>query len=152
MAAVTVCSDFGDQENKICHCFHFFSFYECESWAIKKQSHLFADKGPYSQSCGFSSGHVWMWELDYKEGWALKNWHFWPVVLEKTLESPLDCKEIKPVNPKGNQPWILIGGIDAEAEVSILWLPDADPTHWKRPQCCERLRAKGEGCSRGRDY
>ena len=82
---------------------------------IKKQRRYFADKGPSSQRYGFSSGHVWMWELDYKESWALKNWCFWTVVLEKTLESPLDCKEIKSVSPKGNQPWTLIGRTDAEA-------------------------------------
>ena len=76
-------------------------------WSLKKQKHHFADKGPYSQSYSFSSSHVWMWEVDHKEGWALKNWCFPIVVLEKTLESPLDCKEIKSVNPKGNQPWIL---------------------------------------------
>ena len=80
-------------------------------------------KGPYSQSYGFSSSHVWMWELDYKESWALKNWCFWTVVLEKTLEGPLDWKEIQPVNPKGNQPWIFIGRTDAEAEAPILWPP-----------------------------
>ena len=91
---------------------------------IKKQRHYFADKDPYSQSYGFSSSHVWMWELDHKEGWVLKNWCFWTVVLEKTLESPLDCKEIQPVNPKGNQPWIFIGRTDAEAETPILWPPD----------------------------
>ena len=77
-----------------------------------------------SQSYGFSSGHVWMWELDYKESWALKNWCFWIVVLEKTLESPLDCKKIQPVHHKGNQPWIFIGRTDAEAETSTLWPPD----------------------------
>ena len=76
---------------------------------FKKQRYHFANKGLYNQSYGFSSSHVWMWKLDYKESWALKNWCFWTVVLEKTLESPLDCKEIKPVNPKGNQPWIFIG-------------------------------------------
>ena len=76
-----------------------------------------------SQSYGFSSSHVWMWELDYTESWVLKNWCFW-TLLEKTLESPLDCKEIKPVNPKGNQSWIFIGRTDAEAETSILWPPD----------------------------
>ena len=70
----------------------------------------------YSQSYGLSSSHVWMWELDYKEGWVLKNWCFWTVVLKKTLESPLDCKEIKPVDPKGNQSWIFIGRTDAKAE------------------------------------
>ena len=90
-----------------------------------KQRHYFANKGPSIQSYGFSSGHVWMWELDHKGSWALKNWCFWTVVLEKTLESPLDCKEIKPVNPKGNQSWIFIGRTDAEAEAPILetWLP-----------------------------
>ena len=91
---------------------------------IKKQRHYFAD-GPSSQSYSFSSSHVWMWELDHKEGWALKNWCFWTVVLEKTLKSPLNCKEIKPVNPKGNQSWIFIGRTDAEAEAPILWPPDA---------------------------
>ena len=90
---------------------------------IKKQRHYFADKGLSSQSYGFSSSHVWMWELDHKEGWALKNWCFWTVVLEKTLESLLDCK-IKPVNPNRNQSWIFIGRTDAEAEVPILWPPD----------------------------
>ena len=73
---------------------------------LKKQRHYFSNKGPSSQSSGFSSGDVWMWELDYKENWALMNWCFWTVVLEKTLESPLNCKEVKPVNPKGNQSWI----------------------------------------------
>ena len=92
---------------------------------IKKERHYFADKGRSSQSYGFSSSHVWMWELDYKQSWALKNWCFRTVVLEKTLESPLGSKEIKLVNPKGNQSWIFIGGTDAEAEASILWPPDA---------------------------
>ena len=91
---------------------------------IKKQRHYFADKGPYSQSYGFSSSHVWMWDLDHKKSWVLKNWCFWTVVLEKILESPLDCKEIKPVNAKGNQPWIFIGTTDAKAEAPILWPPD----------------------------
>ena len=77
----------------------------------------------YSQSYSFSSSHAWLWELDHKEGWAPKNWSFWTVVLEKTLESPLDCK-IKPVNPKGDQPWVFIGRTDVEAEAPILWLPD----------------------------
>ena len=74
---------------------------------------------------GVSSGHVWMWELDYEEGWAPKNWCFWTVVLEKTLESPLDCKEIQPIHPKGDQSWVFIGRTNAEAETPILWLPDA---------------------------
>ena len=89
---------------------------------IKKQRHSFANKGLSSQSYGFSSSHVWMWELDLKESWALKNWCFWTVVLEKTLESPLDCKEIQPVHPKGNQSWIFIGRTDAETPT--LWPPD----------------------------
>ena len=92
---------------------------------IKKQRHYFANKGPSSQSYGFSSGHVWMWELDYKENWEPKNWCFWTVVLEKTLGSPLDSKEIQPVHPKGNQSWIFIGRTDAKAETPILWQPDA---------------------------
>ena len=90
---------------------------------IKKQRHYFVNKGPSSQGYGFSSIHVWRWELDYKESWVLKIWCFWTALLEKTLESPLDCKEIKPINPKGNQPWIFIGRTD-EAETPILWLPD----------------------------
>ena len=93
-----------------------------EDQCIKKQRHHFADKGPYSQIYGFSSSHVRMWELNHKEDWAPTNWCFWTVVLEKTPESPLDSKEIKPVNPKGNQPWIFIGRTDAEA--LIFWPPD----------------------------
>ena len=87
---------------------------------IKNQRHYFANKGPSSQSYGLYSSHVWMWELDYKESWAPKNWCFWIVVLEKTLESPLDCKKIQLVNPKGNQSWILVGRTDAEAATPIL--------------------------------
>ena len=89
-----------------------------------RNKHYLADKGPSSQSYGFSSSHVWMWELDYKESWAQKNWCFWVVVLEKTLESPLDCKEIQQVHPKGDQSWVFIGRTDAEAETPILWPPD----------------------------
>ena len=91
---------------------------------IKKQRHYFANKGPSSQSYGFSCSYIWMWELDHKESWGLKNWCFWTVVLQKTLESPLDCK-IKPVNPEGSQSWIFIGRTDTEAETPILWPPDA---------------------------
>ena len=91
---------------------------------IKKQRHYFVNKGPSSQSYGFSSSHVWMWELDFKENWAPKNWCFWTVLLEKTLESPSDYKEIQPVNAKGNQSWIFIGRNDAEAEAPILWPSD----------------------------
>ena len=92
---------------------------------IKKQRHYFADKGLSSQSHVFSSSHEWMWELDYKESWAQNNWCFWTVVLEKTLESPLDCKEIELIYPKGNQSWIFTGKTDAKAETPILWPPDA---------------------------
>ena len=95
---------------------------------IKKQKHYFANKGPSSQSYDFSSSHIWMWGLDYKESWVLKNWCFWPVVLEKTLESPLHWKEIKPVNSQKNQSWIFIGRTDAKAEAPILWPSDAK--HW----------------------
>ena len=90
---------------------------------IKKQRHYFVNKGPSSQGYGFSSGHVWMWELDSKESWVQKNWCFWTMVLEKTLQSPLDCKEIQPVHPKGSQSWIFIGRTDAET--LIFWPPDA---------------------------
>ena len=95
--------------------------YDKHRQCIKKQRHHFADKGSYSQSYGFSSSHVWMWELDYKGSWGLKNWCFRTVALEKTLKSPLDSKNIKPVNPKGNQPLIFIGRSGAEAEALILW-------------------------------
>ena len=91
---------------------------------ILEQTDYFADKGPFSQSYGFSSSHVWMWELNHKESWALKNCCFWTVVLEKTLESSLDCKEIQPVHLKGNQSWIFIGRTDAQAETPILGPPD----------------------------
>ena len=111
---------------------------------IKKQRHYFVNKGPSSQVYGFSSGHVWMWELDYKESWALKHWCFWTVVLEKTLESPLDCKEIQPVHFKGDQSWLFIDRTDVEAETPILWPPDVDSWLLKKPWCWERLRAGGE--------
>ena len=93
--------------------------------SILKSRHYFANKHLSSQSYSFSSGHVRMWELDCEESWVLKNWCFWTVVLEKTLQSPLDCKKIQPVHPKGNQSWILIGRTDAEPETPILWPPDA---------------------------
>ena len=89
--------------------------------SIFRSRHYFANKGPCSRGYGFSSGHVWMWELDCEEGWAPKNWCFWSVVLEKTLESPLDCKAIQPVYSKGDQSWVFIGRTDAEAETPILW-------------------------------
>ena len=93
--------------------------------SILNGRHYFVNKGLSSQSNGFSSSHVWMWELDYKESWAPRNWCFWTVVLEKTLESPLDSKEIQPVHPKGNQSWMFIGRTDAKAETPIVWPPDA---------------------------
>ena len=100
----------------------------------KKQRSYFAYKGPSSQSYGFSRNHVWMRELDYKESWAQKNWCFWTVVLERTLESPLDCKEIQPVHPEGDQSWIFIGRTDTEAETPILWPPDVENwLIWKDP-------------------
>ena len=95
--------------------------YDKPRQCIEKWRHHFVDKGPYSQNYSFSSSHVWMWELDHKEGWVPKNWCFWTVEMEKTLESPLDSKEIKLVNPKGNQPWSFIGKISVEAETPILW-------------------------------
>ena len=91
---------------------------------FKKQRYYFANKVSSSQGYGFSSSHVWMWELDCEEGWVPKNWCFWTVVLEKTLENPLGCKEIQPVHPKGDQSWVFIGKTDIEAETSILWPPD----------------------------
>ena len=90
---------------------------------IKKQRHDFANEGLYRQSYVFSSSHVWLWELDHKESWAPKNWYFWTVVLEKTLESPLDCKKIQPVHPKGDQSWVFTGRTDVEAETPIFWPP-----------------------------
>ena len=118
---------------------------------IRKQRHYFANKGLHSQNYGFSSSHVWMWELNHKKSWVPKNWCFWTLVMEKTLESPLGCKEIKPVNSKVNQSWIFIGRTDDEAEAPILWPPDAKSQHWKRPWCWERLKAGGEGDNRGQD-
>ena len=117
---------------------------------IKKQRHYFANKGPFSQGYGFSSRHVWMRELNHKESWTLKNWCFWTVVLEKTLESPLDCKEIQPVHPKGDQSWVFMGRTDVEVETPILWPPDVK--NWlTKPWCWERLKARGEGDDRGWD-
>ena len=92
---------------------------------IQKQRHYFANKGLSSQGYGFSSGQVWMWKLDCKESWVLKNWCFWTVVLEKTFESPLDCKEVQPVHPRGDQSWVFLGGTDAKAETPVLWPPHA---------------------------
>ena len=107
---------------------------------IKKQRHYFAHKYPSSQGYGFSSGHVWMWELDCQERWVLKNWCFWTVVLEKTLESPLDCKEIQPVRSKGHRSWVFFGRTDAKAETPILWPPEVKS--W----------LIGKDCDAGRDW
>ena len=112
---------------------------------IKKQRHCFANKSLTSQSYGFSNSHVWIWELDYKESWAPKNWSFWTVVLEKTLESPLDCKEIQLVHPKGNQFWMFIGRTDAKREIPILW-----PLMWRTDSFEKTLMlGKIEGGRRG---
>ena len=118
---------------------------------IKKQRHYFANKDPSSQGYGFSRSHVRMWELEYKKSWALKKWCFWTVVLEKTLESPLDYKEIQPVYPKGDQSRVFIERTDVEAETPILQSWCKELTHLKRPWCGERLRAGGEGDNRGWD-
>ena len=118
---------------------------------FKKQRHYFANKCPSSQSYGFSSSHIWMWELDHKESWALKNWCFWTMVLEQTLESPLDCKGIKPVNLQGNQSWIFNGRTDAKAEAPTPWPADAknwftgkDPNAGKDWRQEEKGRTKDE--------
>ena len=103
--------------------------YDQPRYHIKKQRHYFANKGLSSQGYGFSSGHVWMWELDCEESWVLKNWCFWTVVLERTLESPLDCKESQPVRPKGDQSWVFIVRTDAEAKLQyfghLMWRDDS---------------------------
>ena len=117
---------------------------------LKTQRQYFVNKGPSSQGYGFSSSHVWMWELYYEESWAPKNWCFWTVVLEKTLESPLDCKEIQSVHSKGDQSWVFFGRTDAKAETPILWPPHAKS--WligKKLWCWEGLRAGREGDDRG---
>jgi len=118
---------------------------------VFEQRHYFANKGLSSQDHGFSSGHVRMWEFDYQESWVQKNWCIWTVVLEKTLESSLDCKEIHPVHPKADQSWVFIGRT-VEAETPILWPPDVKSwLIWKRPWCWERLQAGGEGDDRRLD-
>ena len=116
----------------------------------KMQRHYFANKGLSSQGYGFFTGHVWMWELDHKESWAPKNCCFWTVVLEKPLQSPLNCKELKPVNPKGNQSWIFIGRCWSWNS-NTLATSCKELTNWKRPWCWERLKVEGEGDDRGWD-
>ena len=118
---------------------------------IKKQRHYFANNGLSSQSYISSSSHVWMWELNYKESWILKNWCFWTVVLEKALESPLVCKEIQPFHPKGNQSWIFIGRTDAEVETPILWPHDVkNRLVGKDPDAGKDWRQKKKGTMRMR--
>ena len=123
--------------------------YDQPRQCFKKQRHYFANQGPSSQSYGFSSSHVWMWELDYKESWALKNWCFWTVVLEKTLESPLDCKEIQPVHPKGDQSWCSLERLILKLKLQyfghLMWLIGKDPDAGKD------WRQGGEGDDRGWD-
>ena len=115
---------------------------------IKKQRLYFGNRGPFRQGC-FANSHVWRWELDYKESWTPKNWCFWTEVLEKTLRSPLDCKEIQPVHPKVNQSWIFIGRTDVEAETPILWPLDAKSwLIWKDSDPGKGLKAGGEGDDR----
>ena len=112
------------------------------------QRHYFASKGPSSQGYGFSSSHVWMWELDYKESWAQKNWCFWIVVLEKTPESPLDCKEIQPVHPKGDKSWVFTGRTDLEAETPVLWPPHAKSwLIWKDPDAGKAWKWEEKGAT-----
>ena len=118
---------------------------------IKKQRHYFANKGPSSQSYGFSNDHVWMWKLDYKESWVPKNWCLWIVVLEKTLESPLDCKKIQLIHSKGNQSWIFIGRTHDEAETLILWSPDAKNWLIGKAPFAGKIEGRGEGDDRGWD-
>ena len=121
-------------------------------WDIKRRlSYYFANKGPSSQGYGFSNGHVWTWKLDCEERWAPKNWCFWAVVLEKTLESPLDCKEMQPVPPKGDQSWVFIGRTDAKAETPVLWPPHVKSWLNGKDWCWEGLGAGGEEDNRGWD-
>ena len=115
---------------------------------IKKQRHYFANKDMSSQGYGFSNSNVWMWELNCKESWTLKNWCFWIVVLEKTLESPLDCKEIQQVNPERNLSWIFIGRTDTEAETPIFW--PSDVNNWpigKDPDAGKDWRQEEKGAA-----
>ena len=118
--------------------------------SILKSRDYFADKGLSSQSYGFSSSHIWMWEFDHKESWAPKNWCFWTVVL-KALQSPLDCKEIQPVHPKWDQPWDFFGRNDAKAKSPGLWPPHVKSWLIGRLWCWEGLGAGGEGDDRGWD-
>ena len=121
------------------------------AWLIVSLRQNFASKGPSGQSYGFSSSQVWMWELDYKESWAPNNWCFWTVVLEKTLESPLDCKEIQPVHPKGDQSWVFIGKLMLKLKVQyfghLMWSADS----FEKTLMLGKMKAGGEGDDRGWD-
>ena len=131
---------------KLKDAYHWKKSYDHPKQYIKKQKHYFTNKSPSSQGYCFSTSHVWMWELDYKESWVLNNLCFWTVMLEKTLETPLDCKEIQPVHPKGNQSWIFIGRIDAEAETLNLWPPDAKNwLIWRDPDAGKDWRQEEKG-------
>ena len=118
----------------------------CKFWGFKKVETLLCQQRSIVKAIVFSSSHIWMWELDYKESWVPKNWCFWTVVLEKTLESPLDCKEIQPVHPKEDSSWVFIGRTDVEAETPIFWSPDAKSWFiWKDPDSGKDLRQEGKG-------
>ena len=120
--------------------------YDLPRQHIKKHRYYFMNKSLSSQGYGFSNSHVWMWQLDYKESRASKNWCFWTVVLEKTLESPLDCKKIQTIHPKGDQSWVFIGRTDAEAETPILWPPDVKNwLIWKDPGAGKDWRQEEKG-------
>ena len=142
---------YGDCSHKIKILAPWKKSYDQHRQHIKKQRHYFPNKGSSSQSYGFSSSHVWMWELDHKEGWASKNWCFWTVVLEKTPESSLDCKEMQPVHSEGDQPRDFFGRNDAKAETPVLWPPHVKSWLIGKDWCWEGLGAGGEGDDRGWD-
>ena len=125
--------------------------YDQPRWHIKKQRHYFVKKSPSSQGYGFSSSHVWMLELDYKESWALKNWFLWTVVLEKTLESPFDCKDIQPVHPNEISPGCSLTGLMLKLKLQYFGHLMQRADSFKRPWCWQRLRVGGEGDDRGWD-
>ena len=133
------------------HCRSWLKRYDKPRQHSKKQRHYFADKDPSSQSHGFSNSHVWMWELNHKESWAPKNWCFWTVLLEKTVESPLDCKEIQPVNPKEISPEYPLEGLMLKLKLQYFGHWCEELIYWKRPWCWERLKVGGEGDDRGWD-
>ena len=122
-----------------------------ESYDKPRQRYHFADKDPYCQNYGFSSSHVWMWDLDHKKGWAPKNWCFWTVALEKTLESPLDCKKIQSVHPKEISPEYSLEGLMLKLKLQYFGHRCEELTHWKRPWCWEGLGAGGEEDDQGWD-